>query len=561
MKTSLLSAVVFSSLLFSSYDLRLNRLDQSGGFLLDPAWDNVFSWSSKQDKLKKLVFRQGDFRLYADAEKLNYSLNLIKNNLVMVSSSKYTVLGRNLHQHPNAVAIFPTNFFYDYVLIAPTSNEDRDEIARLAHEDLAACGSIEGLSLDDTVVTTLPSALSPIFSTTVKLPTAATLADKISATNIQTNDKALEALGTRYHAGANSATAVAKVKSMWQAVLPTGATLTEFSNNGVTTQNNVVLTIPGTKDDSTTLIIGAHLDSINRSDQTSAPGADDDASGIATLTEIIRVIHDSGATFQRRIEFHAYAAEEVGLYGSAQMAKSYAASGRKIVGMLQMDMNAYSTSDNTNKIFLVSTDTSGVLRRGLKDLLDLYLGGNYTEMSLAASSGTSDHKSWTNNGFHTVFPFEHPQNYNKTLHTTQDVSSILDFNLSARFGKMATLWLSHGAGLTSVSTEYDSGLSTLNTAAANIKIAEVATTSTASKFAVAAPTTASTIVSCPVTTATAAGCSKDPTEYSLSRSSSTKAFFSSSTEVTLSDGDYHRFIAYDANGLAIAQRTIQLKKK
>ena len=80
------------------------------------------------------------------------------------------------------------------------------------------------------------------------------------------------------------------------------------------------MTIPGTSDAQATgpvVIIGAHLDSINKTDHTTpAPGADDDASGIATLVEIVQQIATGHLTFQRTVELHAYAAEEVGLVGS-----------------------------------------------------------------------------------------------------------------------------------------------------------------------------------------------------------------------------------------------------
>lgn len=527
-------------------------------FLIDAAWEHVFEWSKQ--KSDRIVFSHGSMNLNVLREfEANKTFLINENNLVMVSASKHTILGQEIHKHPRAIAVFPTESFYDFVLIQPESNEDRDALAATAHEDLGACGAVISIQLDESI-TALGAAISPVYATTVKLPTAATLADGISTANITTNDKALEALGTRYHAGPNAAVAVAKVKSMWQTYLPSGATLTEFSNSGSSTsQNNVVLTIPGTTDDATTVIVGAHLDSINRLDQTTAPGADDDASGIATLTEMIRNIHDSGATFQRRVEFHAYAAEEAGLIGSHQMAKSYAAAGTKVAGMLQIDMNGYAKSENANKIFLVTTDTSAVLRRGLKDLLALYLGGNYAEMSLSA--GTSDHQSWTNAGFHAVFPFEHPQNYNRAIHSSGDTSSLLDFSLAQRFGKLSTLWLSHTAGLNAASTEYATGINSLAATSNDVKISEAVGSQGGSRLSVAVPQAATNVISCTVSSASAAGCSNNPAEYTLARSNGEKIFFASNSDITLVDGEFHRVTAYDTNGLAIAQRTIQFKKK
>ena len=41
------------------------------------------------------------------------------------------------------------------------------------------------------------------------------------------------------------------------------------------------------------------------------------------------------------MEFHAYAAEEVGLRGSQAIAQAYSALGRQVVSMLQLDMTCW----------------------------------------------------------------------------------------------------------------------------------------------------------------------------------------------------------------------------
>lgn len=558
--SSLIGTLMFSSILLSSSSV--DEKDLKTGIWIDSGWREALSWqpiSETFEQKSKTVFRSHGYELKFSRGHESYYLNNNYKNLVMVSASRHTVLGRSIHQHPNVVGVFPTDSFYDFVLVDLRSPEDRDALAQASHEDIGACGAMIPVNLDQNLVS-LGDAQSPTWSTLLKLDSAKTLADSVSGTNIQATVTTLEALGSRYHAGANAALATNTVKDLWQALLPNNATLTEFSNaSSSTVQNNLILTIPGTVDDSTAIVIGAHLDSINRSDETNAPGADDDASGIATLTEMIRVIKTSDATFARRVEFHAYGAEEVGLIGSSLIARSYAAAGRSIAGMLQIDMNGYPQPENAEKIFLVSTDTSSPLRRGLKDILDLYLGGNYEELTLSA--GTSDHKSWTNAGYHAVFPFEHPQNYNKALHSSADKSTLLNFSYAARFGKLATLWVAHMAGLTTASSESEKSLSALVATSNDIKIAESPGEKSGSRFAVAASTNTANVVSCVVTSATATGCARDPAEYSLVRSSTTKNFYAGKTDLVLSDAEFHRFIAYDSSGIAIAQRTIQLKKK
>lgn len=63
------------------------------------------------------------------------------------------------------------------------------------------------------------------------------------------------------------------------------------------------------------VIIGAHLDSVNWDSKNQnisrAPGACDDGSGTITVMQIFKAILESGITFNRTLEFHHYAAEEV----------------------------------------------------------------------------------------------------------------------------------------------------------------------------------------------------------------------------------------------------------
>jgi len=80
---------------------------------------------------------------------------------------------------------------------------------------------------------------------------------------------------------------------------------------------NVVAWLPGKKHPERLVVIGGHLDSISlRGSDSVAPGADDDASGIATLTEVARVLLASDFRPARTEKLMAYAAEEVGLRGS-----------------------------------------------------------------------------------------------------------------------------------------------------------------------------------------------------------------------------------------------------
>jgi len=84
-----------------------------------------------------------------------------------------------------------------------------------------------------------------------------------------------------------------------------------------TAQVNVVATLPGSDPDAGMVVIGAHYDSrtIDLADATSpAPGANDNATGVAAVLEIARVL--AHQTPRATVIFVAFSAEEVGRQGS-----------------------------------------------------------------------------------------------------------------------------------------------------------------------------------------------------------------------------------------------------
>lgn len=97
------------------------------------------------------------------------------------------------------------------------------------------------------------------------------------------------------------------------------------------TYNNVVATQVGTRFPDQYYILSGHYDSVNN------PGADDDASGIATMLEVARILSQFDTDYT--IKYIAWDAEEIGLRGST--AYSNAHRNDHIVGMVQIDMIAH----------------------------------------------------------------------------------------------------------------------------------------------------------------------------------------------------------------------------
>jgi bacterial leucyl aminopeptidase len=118
--------------------------------------------------------------------------------------------------------------------------------------------------------------------------------------------------------------------------------------------DNVAAEIKGSGS-SEIVLVTAHLDSTAAAshaphnydpDRDPAPGADDDASGIAAVLAIAKVIQQLAAIKppKRTIRFVLFNAEEHGLVGSQAYARTQAAIAAPIVGVYQMDMVGYNVN-------------------------------------------------------------------------------------------------------------------------------------------------------------------------------------------------------------------------
>lgn len=182
-------------------------------------------------------------------------------------------------------------------------------------------------------------------------------------------------------------------------------------------QESVILTMRGTTEPEKVIVMGGHMDSIAGGADSPAPGADDNASGVAVTHEVIRALVESGYRPSKTIKFIAFAAEEVGLRGSGDIAAAFRKDGAAVEGMLNLDMANYKGSPLD--IYFVSDNTSADQNAFLGRLLDTYTG--YKWGSFRCGYGCSDHASWTKNGYPASLPFESTfTQYNPSIHKPTD---------------------------------------------------------------------------------------------------------------------------------------------
>jgi leucyl aminopeptidase len=127
---------------------------------------------------------------------------------------------------------------------------------------------------------------------------------QVSEQNLYQSIDHLQAYQNRYYTSTDGKASAEWIRDTWQALAAgRGDVTTEVSAcANCSTQPSVILTIQGAELPDEIVVLGAHLDSINTSGGGStgqrAPGADDDASGIATLTEVIRIALSRSAPFK-----------------------------------------------------------------------------------------------------------------------------------------------------------------------------------------------------------------------------------------------------------------------
>lgn len=253
--------------------------------------------------------------------------------------------------------------------------------------------------------------------------------DLVNGQNIEDNILELQNYGTRYHTKSQAVQAVMDQKAKWDAmILASGRTdvHARIYNHVNTPMPSAILTFDGADTPEEFVIIGGHIDSTTFGNKDNAPGADDNASGISSLNEIVRVLLEKNFVPSSSVEVMAFAAEEIGLVGSAEIAEAYANNGVNVAAYVQFDMTGFNGS---NSDIYITTDwyNSSQLNDYLTDLMDHYNASgihsftyNYTECGY----GCSDHASWADNGYDAAFPFEASFNQsNSNIHTPDDVYS------------------------------------------------------------------------------------------------------------------------------------------
>jgi bacterial leucyl aminopeptidase len=324
-----------------------------------------------------------------------------------------------------------------------------DRLGEFFHDKFQRCGGFtahDSLAEAEAALTDDVTAVSRVVETAslvvAEPEVVQQLIPLVSTTQIVSTINGLTSFGTRHYRATGGVNAANWLRDRWRTMSAgrTGATVSLFQHASWP-QPSVIMTLRGDELPNEVVVIGGHLDSINRSGSTSAPGADDDASGVATLTEVARLIISQNIRLRRTVSFMAYAAEEAGLRGSAAIANDYRARNVPVVGVMQLDMTLFDGSPQD--IVLITDNVSASQTDFLATLAARYIPQNPIGRDRCGYA-CSDHASWTRAGYPSVMPFEATlATHNPNIHTARDTLSVTGNSPAhaAKFAKLAIAYV------------------------------------------------------------------------------------------------------------------------
>ena len=220
---------------------------------------------------------------------------------------------------------------------------------------------------------------------------------------------------------------------------------------------NVMAQLPGQLNPDKIFVIGAHFDTVPDS-----PGADDNASGVAGILEIARVLKDVQPDFS--IEFVAFALEERGELGdfhrgSSQYVQSATAQRRDLIGMISLEMIGYfSNQANSQTPFLnipsclvvseegrtvgdfiaaVGNNNSATLLKTFQESAAQYVSELLIVTGQVAENGAcfpdtrrSDHASFWDEGYQALMLTDTANFRNPNYHKPSDTIETINFDLA-----------------------------------------------------------------------------------------------------------------------------------
>lgn len=185
-------------------------------------------------------------------------------------------------------------------------------------------------------------------------------------------------------------------------------------------------------------VVGAHYDVYKE-----VPGADDNASGVAAILEIARLLKKHNTTIDYGIDLVAFCLEEPPFFKTKQMgsyihAKSAYEEGQNIIGMISIEMIGFYRSENSpsiddkNYLFVSGIKKFDAFNWKISQLLKEKYNLGSRRVSYAdnyRNNGPSDHRNYWEFNYPAVMIIGSGNEKNPNYHKSSDTIDTLDFKI------------------------------------------------------------------------------------------------------------------------------------
>ena len=443
-------------LLFTLVALAMSVATMAGNFVM-------LSYSSRAELEKHFSDPNLTVHFYTDSEVFATAKHFDASSMVMIDENAfsdnecYTLVYCPKAQQKQYNALFATKY---YVVVSGMAKPYQSDGAVAIFNKKAS----------------LPRSTRDFPQVTEENPTIREMLNQVNMDSLEATVQHLQDYGHRLWNSDNAFAASDWIAGRMQALGLEVEQQPFYANTWLGSGNaapNVIGIQRGTLYPDTYVVCGSHFDSFSWDAMMGgvAPGADDNATGVASVLESARIM--TQYEFEYSIIYCAYGCEEMGLYGSEAYASRCQQEGMDIIGYFNNDMNGYLNPGDPIHIDCIYPNAVEPIGTYYMNIGSVY----YPELPIRHvnfNEGDSDHTSFNNHGYMGIYPFEDYQNYSPYIHTANDLigNSVNSFEMSQQYCQMNiaclaecanpvgeyyeetltfdvdTLWVSHSATLT-----------------------------------------------------------------------------------------------------------------
>jgi hypothetical protein len=191
---------------------------------------------------------------------------------------------------------------------------------------------------------------------------------------------------------------------------------------------NIAFRREGEKEPDRRVLLTAHYDSKSGSPYDCAPGADDNATGVAAVLECARILREE--RLDRSVEFVLFDGEELGLLGSRFYAAALEA-GVAYEGVLNLDMIGWAPNGEAMSAAIAKragTTPDTILANAMQTAIDSFALPLETSFLLPGEPGSSDHIAFWDAGIPAVLLIEGKAGSRTPYyHTCSDAANTLNY--------------------------------------------------------------------------------------------------------------------------------------